>query len=94
MNAILSTYLFNRGYFVSTQPAPEYAPDVATILAYCFGIRLTSHPELADLEMVHLAEDCIGIDVPDPFYIGFPASVRMLTADQLLMDQILHYLIS
>ena len=41
--------------------------------------------------MIHVAERCIGRQVPAPFYKGFPQSVRELSPDALLFDQLMHY---
>lgn len=50
--------------------------------------------DLLDRSMIRLASEVIGFNVPEPFYRGFPESVRNLTREQLLVDQILSYIIT
>jgi len=38
-----------------------------------------------------VASENLGIDVPEPFYKGFPESVRNITKEQFLFNQMIHY---
>lgn len=42
-------------------------------------------------EMIRELSKRLGENVPEPFYRGFPESVRNLSTDELLLDQLLHY---
>jgi hypothetical protein len=44
--------------------------------------------------MIRYAASCLGENVPEPFYKGFPESVRKLTPEKLLFDQLVHYSIT
>jgi hypothetical protein len=63
-------------------------------LANLFNIRITEGEELVQEEMISFAEKQLGTNVPAPFYRGFPESVRRLSPDQLLFDQLVHYTIT
>ena len=60
-------------------------------LANLFNIRITEGAELVRSEMISYAADRLGENVPEPFYKGFPESVRKLSSDELLFDQMVHY---
>ncbi|MBR5108836.1 MAG: hypothetical protein IK099_01475 [Clostridia bacterium] len=66
--------------------------ETLVALARFFGIEITEGAALAQPGMIRLAQEMLGKDVPEPFYRGFPATVRGLTEDQLLFDQAVHYL--
>lgn len=70
--------------------ADDFFPVLIT-LGQKFGIRINKHPELATMDMIQLASEELGVDVPAPFYRGFPHTVLELTPNQLLYDQLLHY---
>ena len=61
-------------------------------LARKFGIRVTKGATRANRTMIYDAERNIGNHVPEPFYRGFPETVREMTPDKLLYDQIWHYI--
>ena len=99
MKDIFKEYLFQKHILVCDRPvfhdsresqnADSFASVVA--LAKMFSIRITSGTENANLNMIEDASKYLGMDVPDPFYKGFPKSVRELTSEQLLFDQLYHY---
>jgi len=60
-------------------------------LARVLGINITKGKNLANLEVFKFATSEIGKKVQDSFYLGFPESVKNLTKEQLLFDQLLHY---
>ena len=96
MNPIYESYLFEKHILVqdSSLPAEEHPFETVFALANLFGIRLVSGEELAQERMIHVAERELGSNVPEPFYRGFPQSVRELTQDQLLFDQLVHYAVT
>lgn len=90
-------HLFSQGYFVARPEAEQKADDAhpaeaLLALAHFAEIRITQHPELADLHMVEVAARNIGEDVPLPFMRGFPQTARELSPSALLFDQLVHYL--
>ena len=85
-------YLFRKNILVSEQAEEDGSRlDVLYALVKQFGIHVVSGGELATREMIPFSESMLGIQVPEPFYRGFPQSVRALSPDQLLYDQLLHY---
>lgn len=84
-------FLFSRHLLVSDAGETEAAFETLFSLANLFNIRIVSGQPLAHPEMIRTAERCIGREVPAPFYRGFPQSVRALSPDALLFDQLLHY---
>ena len=94
MNAIFKRYLFERHILVSEGVAEENCFEVLFSLAHFFGINVKKGHELVSRDMLITAGECLGHDVPEPFYRGFPTTVRSLTKEQLLFDQLLHYFIN
>lgn len=62
--------------------------------ANLLGIKIVKGEELANLSVFKFAAGMLGERVPLPFYTGFPESVRELTKEQLLFDQLVHYAIT
>lgn len=95
MNTIYKDYLFKKHYLVKENTAVgiELKDAFATLftLANKFGIKIVQGAEYAHPDMIREAADMLGEYVPEPFYRGFPESVRQLTPDQLLFDQLYHY---
>lgn len=92
MNRVFVTYLFNHHYFVNQpEQITEAQAETRLSLAKLFNIRISSGAKLLQPVMIRTASELIGIDVPRPFYLGFPESVRKLTIPELLIDQLLHY---
>ena len=92
MNPILLDYLFSRRVLVSAGgQAQPHSPETILALSALFGVEITRGAYLAEPEMIRQCQRSLGEEVPEPFYRGFPQSVRQLTADQLLFDQLIHY---
>ena len=92
MNRVFVTYLFNHHYFVNQpEKSTDSCAETRLSLANLFNIRITAGAELLQPDMIRTASKIIGVRVPDPFYLGFPESVRRLTIPELLIDQLLHY---
>ncbi len=64
---------------------------VAFALANLFRIRITEGEELLQEDMIRYVSERLGEHVPEPFYRGFPESVRELSEDRLVFDQLVHY---
>ena len=97
LSQIYQDYLFDKHVLVGDEDHPKEPSEAfATVfaLARLFGIRITSGQRLAHRELIELASQKLGEDVPKPFYRGFPESVRELTQFQLIFDQLLEYFVS
>ena len=98
MKDLFKEYLFQKHVLVSEGVSPKFAGnheahvfETLFSLADLFGISVTEGKELAQSEMIEFASKMLGKEVPLPFYQGFPESVRNLSRDQLLFDQLVHY---
>jgi hypothetical protein len=93
MKDVYKKYLFNHGILVSeNKVALDEAFASRVILENSFGIRINNGKNLICTEIVPFVADMLGKNVPEPFYKGFPESVRTLSEDELLFDQLLHYI--
>ena len=91
MKRLYKDYLFQKHILVSETGEDNSAFEVVFSLANLFGIRIVSGEKLAETAMISYVSEQLGENVPEPFYRGFPESVRALTKEQLLFDQMLHY---
>ena len=92
MDKTLKNYLFTKHILVADSGYPKgHAFEVLISMARLFGIRVTKGQELLTRQMIPFTAGLLGQSVPAPFYRGFPRSVRELTPDQLLFDQLIHY---
>lgn len=92
MRDIYKDYLFEKHILVSEETTEEkHMFEVLFAMAHFFGVRITKGKELVHCEMIRELSKRLGENVPEPFYRGFPESVRNLSADELLLDQLLHY---
>ena len=99
MRDLYASFLFNKHILVDETPKDATRDAAASFnalfsLANLFGIRIVSGAELANEDLIHVAERNLGWNVPEPFYRGFPYSVRELSPDQLLFDQLTHYAVT
>ena len=83
-------FLFTKGILVSDEPC-DNAFEVCVSLAKMFDIAIAGGWQRANPDMIRLASDMIGVYVPPAFYRNFPRSVRELSIDELLFDQLFHY---
>lgn len=91
MKEMYKDYLFNHGILVNDTDKHENVFEVLFTLARRFGIEITEGEELASVEMIRDASRNLGDHVPEPFYRGFPNSVRQMTMERIIFDQLLHY---
>ena len=91
MNSILKNFLFDKHVLVNDKLLGS--DQVATIytLRNKLNIRITDGFEFAEPDMIAYAAHKLGDYIPEPFYRGFPRSVRELTPDALAYDQLVHY---
>ena len=88
----LKEFLFSK-YILVNDTGENKAECFPTVfaLAHRFGIRITQGMELAVPEMIRFAAEQMGQSVPEPFYRGFPESVKKLTPQERLYDQLMSY---
>jgi len=96
MKGIFKDYLFNKHIFVREGDlnAAENRFETLFALANLFNIRITDGEKLVHSDMIRFAAEHLGENVPEPFYRGFPGSVRKLSKERLLFDQLVHYTIT
>lgn len=94
MKQVFHDYLFTQHLLVSDGQTGEHTFESLYALADLFNIRILSGEKLADQNMIRTAERNLGLNVPRAFYAGFPQSVRAMSPDQRLFDQLLHYFIA
>ena len=95
MNNIYKYYLFSKHILVGDEDEDESNRfETLFSLANLFNIRIIEGEELINKGMIEFASERLGIKVPAPFYQNFPESVRSLSPDQLLFDQLVHYSIT
>ena len=92
MHEIYKDYLFEKHILVRNGNLEDRnAFEVLFALAHFFGVKIIKGGKLANYEMIGELSKRFGENVPEPFYKGFPGSVRELTTEELLFDQLLHY---
>lgn len=92
MKEIFLNYLFNHFYLVNLDEyKTENQAEIRFSLAAMFNIRITAGTELLQEYMIPQASKIIGTRVPAAFYKGFPETIRGLSPQTLLIDQLLHY---
>ena len=96
MKKIYKDYLFEKNYLVSEESTNTDKNQFETLfaLANLFNIRIVRGEKLVCSDMIKYVEERLGKNVPEPFYRGFPQSVRELSADKLLFDQLVNYFIT
>ena len=89
---VFKNYLFDKSILVNDTKKNEAAAFPAVYaLATELGINITSGHELATAQILDFASLRMGHFIPEAFYRGFPDSVRELSREQLLFDQLYHY---
>lgn len=92
MTDLVKRYLFNKRIFIQEkEPNIGYAFQTLFALSKIFNIQIKEGKELLSIEHIELASEELGYNIPKPFYEGFPQSVRNMSPDQLLFDQLVHY---
>lgn len=94
MENIFKDYLFSKHILVSEKGQDPNAFETLFSIANLFNIRIKEGQKLAERGMIEYISSKIGMEVPDPFYKGFPDSVRKLSSDELLFDQLVHYAVT
>ncbi len=93
MEWIYKYYLFDKHILVNDEAEVSTEDQFETLfsLANLFNIRIVKGEKLVSKDMIRVASMKLGVNVPEPFYRGFPQTVRELTTDQLIFDQLLSY---
>ena len=92
LKEIYKNYLFDKSILVNDTGKDESGAFPALYsLATKLGISITSGHDLATAEILDFASLKIGQYIPESFYKGFPDSVRELSTEQKLFDQLFHY---
>ena len=92
MKEIYKDYLFEKHILVSEGMTEEkHVFETLFAMAHFFGVKITKGRELVHCGMVKELSKRFGENVPEPFYREFPQSVRNLSAEELLFDQLIHY---
>ena len=94
MKSIYTDYLFDKYIFVSNGETGTDQFETLFALANLFNIRIIEGEKLVSGDMIKYAASRLGQNVPEPFYREFPQSVRELSPDKLLFDQLVHYTIT
>ena len=92
MKEIYKHLLFYHGLLVSEKKG-AFAEAFAAryLMDKAFSIRINHGKNLVTEDMVPYIASMLGKSVPAPFYKGFPDSVKALSPNELLFDQLLHY---
>lgn len=93
MRTELRDYLFNKGILVSCDGTQDGSDPFYTlfVLRSLYLVQIDAGGELAVPELVEYVGHVLGKNVPEPFYRGFPDTVRWLSPSQRLFDQLFHY---
>ena len=85
-------YLFEKHILVSEGAGEEeHIFEILFAMAHFFGVKITKGEKFVRYEMIKELSERLGEYVPEPFYRGFPQSVRTLSTEELAFDQLLHY---
>lgn len=93
MKNVFKNWLFNHGILVCEKKAfPDEAFASRFMMFKTYGIHVISGQDMVTKDMISYVAERLGEKIPEPFYRGFPDSVRSLSPDQLLFDQLLYYM--
>ena len=90
MRSIYRDYLFNKNILVANG-TDENKFEILFSIANIFNIRIKKGAELVDMSALKFLQEKIPDKITQAFYRGFPESVRSLTKEQLVFDQLYHY---
>ena len=92
MKQIYKELLFEKNYLVSEgEGNSDTSFEVIFTFAALFNTRIVSGEKYAQKDMIPFIAEQLGVNVPETFYRGFPASVKTLSSDEMLFDQLYHY---
>ncbi len=92
MKQIYKELLFEKKIVVAEgEQGGDTSFEALFSFAALFNIRIVEGEQLASLDMIRFVAEQLGVNVPDTFYRGWPASVKTLSSDEMLFDQLYHY---
>ena len=91
MDQKLKEFLFTKGILVNDKTFGQDQVETVYSLKNKFNIDVVSGQALAHPDMIRFVAERLGVYVPEPFYRGFPQTVREMTPDARLLDQLVHY---
>ena len=91
MKDIYVNNLYAKNILVSNSENTDNYFEVLYALADLFGVKIVKGEKLANVALISFLEKRMWIEVPRPFYKGFPDSVRNLSENELLFDQMYNY---
>ena len=91
MNNIIESKLFTKHFVIATEESGKEQFTTAVSLIEIFNVKITKGASLLHPDMIKTFSRELGHYVPEAFYRGFPESVRELTSEQLLVDQMWSY---
>ena len=94
MERIFKDYLFSKHILVCEKGEDPNAFETLFAIANMFNIRIKEGQILAERNMIEYISSMVGVNVPEPFYKGFPESVKKLSKDELLFDQMVQYTVT
>lgn len=95
MKEVYKNFLKTKGIYVGNSNAdPTEAAFLCAALVAKFGIKIVSGAQFVTRELFNEFYKEYTIQPVEPFYRGFPESVKKLDSNQLLMDQVINYFLS
>lgn len=91
MDRLLKDFLFDKHILVNDKQFGSDQVAVIYALRNQLNVRITDGFAFAEPDMIAYCARRLGEYVPEPFYRGFPRTVRELSPDMLLFDQLVHY---
>ena len=91
MKKLYTDYLFTKNILVASSEGASNVFESLYSLAKIYNIDITVGKELASLDILKYVESQIPQKVTEAFYRGFPETVKTLSSEELLFDQLLHY---
>ena len=97
MHNIFKDFLFSKHILVNDTGVNTLTDSERALvmmkLAIDYGYLIKKGEELVDKYILgYVKEKVDGTNVPQAFYKGFPASVRLLTSEEKLLDQLIHHI--
>ena len=92
MKQIYKELLFEKNILVADGDGnSDTSFEVIFSFAALFNIRIVAGERLASKDMISFVAEQLGVNLPDSFHRGWPASVKSLSSDEMLFDQLYHY---
>ena len=91
MDRILKDFLFDKHILVNDKQFGSDQVAVIYALRNQRHVRITDGFAFAEPDMIAYCARRLGEYVPEPFYRGFPRTVRELSPNMRLFDQLVHY---